>query len=740
MPFPEPLVTCVVTAFNDAAYVERAIASAFGQRGLPEDSVEVVVVDDGSTDGTVELLEAMAAGGAPVRVLRQDRRGPSVGMHRGIAAANGRYVSMLDADDEWLPHKLSSALAIFAARPEVGLVYGDCEQIDADGNVIAPSHFALNGMVPPAGRVLGRFVERNYATTTMITLPTAVARSIPETPEWAWCRDWWVATQVAQRHELDFVTEPITRYRLHGANMSASDEGRPEKTLGLFHRDLRVRRIFMRSLDLSATTLEELAAAWERHVHYVHVLVRHRGVAPTEILPVDEGDRSAAAAELAVARAAFADDPAAAGRVAFRALGFDPFSADAQQLFARARETALSEVRAPLRSVAQADRLRDLGQRRAAITAALSLPERLGAYHRFESLRRTLRTSGTPALELDAATVAERDRALDAVESGLRAAARGRHDEAAMALAAALADTPSDEHARLALDDALAALDGRPPRRGSADARAALVAPAPLGELDGARAFVGVTFASELLSDPALLAAWTAAFGEDDDATLVIYAPGGDEAAVADALAPALAAAGIGDDDARDLALVIGAATPDREAGLARGASVLLTRAAAPAPFAALPCVADASALRDRAERRFRFDELGHPVQVAVTLCAERWDDAAASPDLPAARAVAAELERRGHRAVVLVAEEWDGARARACDAALHLRGAWPYLPAPGQRSVVWDLHAGAVSPVTPAEAARFAAVVPAGDAAGAVDALLQAIAPRLGAAAPVGS
>jgi hypothetical protein len=568
----------------------------------------------------------------------------------------------------------------------------------------------------------------------MITLPTEVARSIPETPEWAWCRDWWVATQVAQRHELDYVTEPITRYRLHGANMSASDEGRPEKTLRLFHRDLRVRRIFMRLLELSDTTLAELAAAWERHVHYVHVLVRHRGVAPTEILPVDEDDRLEAAAAIADGAAALADDAAAAGRAAFRALGCDPFSADAQALFARAREAAVPLGRPPLRSVAQAERLRDLGERRGAIAAAPALPGRLGAYHRFESLRRTLLRSGTPVADVDASSPEQRDRALDSVASGLRAAARGRHDEAAMALAAAVADAPSDEHARLALDDALAALGGQPPRRGSADARAALAAAAPLGELDGARAFVGLTFASELVADPALLGAWAEAFGEHDDATLVIYAPGGDEAAVADALAPALAAAGIGDDDARDLALVIGAATPEREDGLARGASVLLGRSDVPAAFAALPCVAEAAELRERAERRVCFHGIGRSLEVAVTLCAKRWDDAATAPDLPAARAVAAELERRGHRPVILVAEEWDGASARSCDAALHVRGAWPCVPAPGQVSVAWE---PGVSSVTPGEAARFATVVAGADAAGAVDALLGAVGARLGAAQP---
>jgi len=722
---PTPLVTAVMTAFDDAAFVDRAVASALGQRGLPEHAIEIVVSDDGSTDGTIELLEAM---GPPVRVLRQQQLGPSVGMHRAIAAARGRYVSMLDADDEWKPNKLARALEIFERRPEVGLVYGDTEHVDADGRTIAPSHFAVNGLVPPVGRVLGRFIECNYAGTTSITLPTEVARSIPATPDWAWCRDWWVATMVAQTHELDVVDDPVTRYRLHGSNLSSHDAARPEKTLGLIERDLRVRRIFMRSLDLADTSLDELATAWKRHVHHVGVLDAHgRGPAAT-ILPVSADDRAEAVDALREARALLGADPVAAGHAAFKALGADPFSADAQELFERAREWAAATPAAPRprASIARADRLRELAERRAAVPAAIALPDRLRAYQRMETLRRMLAGSGTPAAELHESSEAQREQALEAVATGIGAARAGRHDEAALALAAAVAYAPGDEHARLALDEAIATLSGRPLRRGSDDARARLH-PAPLGELDGARTFVALAFADELAADPALLATWTGAFGPDDDVTLVIYAPGADEASVADALAPALAAAGVGDDDERDFALVIGAPTPDREAGLARGASVLLTRTIAPAPFAALPVSDDTDDLRSLAERRLGFDGLGRPATVAVKLCARRWDEAGRAADLPVATAVAAEIERRGHRAVIQVAEEWDGAEARACDVALHLRGAWPYVPAPGQPTVAWDLEPSTYA-ITPGEAARFAAVVSGGDVPAAIDAVLGAL------------
>jgi glycosyltransferase involved in cell wall biosynthesis len=726
----QPLVTCILTAYNYAEYVERAVASALGQTGLADGAVEIVAVDDGSTDGTLELLERI---GAPVRVLRQHGLGPTVGTYRALEAARGRYVALLDADDEWLPGKLARQVALLEARPEVGLVYGDMEIIDGDGRVLQPSNFVWTRQRPAVGRALGTFLGRNLATTSTIMLRTEVARSLPPAPGWAWCRDWWMAAHVAASSELDCVTEPVTRYRMHGSNLSALDDGEHEKTLRLWHRDLRVRRIFLRELDLSSVTLDDIASAWERFVWFAGQVAGGRGVPTTEVLPVEDADRAEAAAALRAARAELAVDPLAAGHAAARALAADPFGTDAAALLgeARRRVSEAGAGRAPLRSVAQDDRLRELLALRTAVVEAADVRSRLVAFERFDALLRVLSDTGR-ALR---ATAEERDRALTLVAAGLAAVAAGRPADAADALASAVALYPDDEHARIALADVLHTLGGPAPEPSSAEARAVHEI-APLAELDGARAFVGLAWADELAADAAPLVAWAEAFDGDDDATLVIYAPSGDEAAVIDSLSPALADAGIGVDDERDLALVIGAATPEREAGLARGASVLVSRRSATAPFSGLAAVVDAPSLRERAERRARFDGVGRALRVAVKLCAKRWEDAARAADLPLAQAIADELGRRGHAAIVQVAADWDGAEARDCDVALHVRGPWPYVPAPGEPCVLWTAGAHGAD-VTPEEAARFAAVLTPADVAAGVDAALAAVAPQGAGAAP---
>ena len=399
-----------------------------------------------------------------------------------------------------------------------------------------PGHRALplrrNGMVRPAAACSADSSSATTRATTMITMPTELARSVPETPDWAWCRDWWVATQVARTHELDCVAEPITRYRLHGANMSASDEGQPEKTLRLFHRDLHVRRIFMRSFDLAETSLDELLAAWRRHVHYIGVLVHHRGGAPGDVLPVSDADRAEAARRSrrrAPRSARTRSQPGRphSGRSAPTRSRRRPGAARA-----RARGGRDGARRAPLRSASQTDRLRELDERRAAVVSrvgaarpASRLPSpRDPAAHARQDSGTPPPTSRAPRPSSATAPRRRRDR---------RARRRARPPRARPFSPS----PPPSPHARRRARPPRARRRVRRARRPGPRARGrrrarARCAPPRSASSTAPGAFVGLAWADELAADPALLAAWADAFGADDDATLVIYAPGSDEGAV----------------------------------------------------------------------------------------------------------------------------------------------------------------------------------------------------------------
>lgn len=112
-------VSVVVPTFDRAAVLPRALDSVIEQTRLP---VEVIVVDDGSTDATAELVESRFPG---VLVLRQENRGVSAARNRGIGASRGEWIALLDSDDEWRPRKLERQLSALEAQPDLRICHTD---------------------------------------------------------------------------------------------------------------------------------------------------------------------------------------------------------------------------------------------------------------------------------------------------------------------------------------------------------------------------------------------------------------------------------------------------------------------------------------------------------------------------------------------------------------------------------------------------------------------------------------
>lgn len=118
----------IIPTYNRRELVQRAIDSVLAQTH-PVD--EILVVDDGSTDGTGEALRARY--GERIRYHRQDNAGVSAARNTGMALATGRYFALLDSDDLWLPEKTARQVGWLDAHPEFGMVLCDVVRVDADG-------------------------------------------------------------------------------------------------------------------------------------------------------------------------------------------------------------------------------------------------------------------------------------------------------------------------------------------------------------------------------------------------------------------------------------------------------------------------------------------------------------------------------------------------------------------------------------------------------------------------------
>ncbi|MGM0494333.1 MAG: glycosyltransferase family 2 protein [Armatimonadota bacterium] len=119
----DPTVSAVIPAYNAAGTVERALASVLAQTS--DRIIEIIVVDDGSDDGTAEVVR----GAYPdVKLIQQENAGASAARNRGVREARGEYVAFLDADDEWLPGKIETQLEY--AREHPGVVLWGCDFVE----------------------------------------------------------------------------------------------------------------------------------------------------------------------------------------------------------------------------------------------------------------------------------------------------------------------------------------------------------------------------------------------------------------------------------------------------------------------------------------------------------------------------------------------------------------------------------------------------------------------------------
>jgi hypothetical protein len=577
-----PLVSCVVATHNHERYIAAAIGGVLAQ-DYPREAIEVIVVDDGSTDHTPDVLAKFADRG--VRVIRQDNAGHLAAFSRGIGEATGELIALLDGDDVWLPDKLTRQVGELLRRPELGMVFGDMRVIDEAGAAVHESYWRSIGFRPPRGRIFGSLIHNNCAQTSTIVVRASLRDRFHPIPSWARAQDWWIGLRVSEVAEVDHLPGQVSSYRVHGGNLWHAADA--EKRLRLRAREIELRRWLLAGLRPGQAAADEA----------LH---------------------------------------------------------------------ALDELRSCITEVAE----------------------------------------GTRTHRDDLAPVSheQRERSIEMVAAANAAIACGDGDTALLCLVNALGLDPHDAHALARLSDVVRALRGRPPRL--PDPRRAAFDRAPVGALDGARSFVGLAFANELVADPGLLGAWTGAFTGEDDATLAIYAPDGDVATVHPALAGALAQAGLDVDDDRDIVAVVAPASEQLEAALARNVHAVCSRARGPRGFGGLPATDDPEALRALATRRLGYDGLGRAISVAIKICPPTWDGAERWGDLHFARAIADELGRRGHRALIQVVAEWDDADGRACEVALHLRGLYPYVPHEAQLNVLWAISHPDL--VTAAECDRY--------------------------------
>ena len=154
------LVSVVIPTYNRAHCIEQAVDSVLDQT-YP--SIEAIVIDDGSSDGTPDLMQRRYGSDARVRYHRQSNAGVSAARNTGLAMVRGEFTALLDSDDVWKPWKVELQVACLRRFHDVGMVWTDMEAVDSDGTVFDPryirtmysayGYFAMEEIFPASYRL-----------------------------------------------------------------------------------------------------------------------------------------------------------------------------------------------------------------------------------------------------------------------------------------------------------------------------------------------------------------------------------------------------------------------------------------------------------------------------------------------------------------------------------------------------------------------------------------------------------
>jgi glycosyltransferase involved in cell wall biosynthesis len=207
-----PKVSIITAAYNHVRFVRQSLESVQSQTYR---DFEHVVVDDGSSDGTADILQSFEG---KINYIRQENRGTHAAINRGIRAASGEYIALLDSDDVWLPNKLERQIQRLDESPEAGLVYSQAYVIDPTGN---PKN---NG--EPIGRPISdprRTFEELLKDNYIPALTAVFRRSCVEEVGYfneslKAMSDWDLWIRIVAKWSVAFVPEVLAHYRDHGNN------------------------------------------------------------------------------------------------------------------------------------------------------------------------------------------------------------------------------------------------------------------------------------------------------------------------------------------------------------------------------------------------------------------------------------------------------------------------------------------------------------------------------------------
>jgi len=211
-----PTISVIIPTYNRANFICETIDSVLNQT---YQDYEIIVVDDGSTDDTKQVLSKY---GNRIIYIYQENQQVGAARNNGIRHSKGKYIALLDSDDVWLPQKLEKDIACFELDSRIGLVYSDVIYISSDGAALYKRKLKC-----PTGDILKSIVLQNF-----VVLSTAIVRRecfekvgmFSTDREMSGSEDAEMWIRIASQYYFGYIDEITTKYRMHQTSMTSDPD------------------------------------------------------------------------------------------------------------------------------------------------------------------------------------------------------------------------------------------------------------------------------------------------------------------------------------------------------------------------------------------------------------------------------------------------------------------------------------------------------------------------------------
>jgi glycosyltransferase involved in cell wall biosynthesis len=222
-----PLVSVVIDTYNHEAFIGEAITSVLEQE-YQLGAVEVLVVDDGSRDGTTKELSAFTD---RVRIVRKENGGQASALNLGVSLARGDIIAFLDGDDWWHPRKLQAVVGFLLRNPAVGMVGHGIVEVAADGRqrALGPGELIRFDLKSETGPATFKRVTCFLGTSRLTCRRSVLERLLPIPEALVIEADEYLFTLGGALAEVAVLDEPLCYYRLHGHNLYQFSDNDPAR-------------------------------------------------------------------------------------------------------------------------------------------------------------------------------------------------------------------------------------------------------------------------------------------------------------------------------------------------------------------------------------------------------------------------------------------------------------------------------------------------------------------------------